>query len=236
MQLLLSKSRKSVNAALDVSLTTPLQYAAEENHLEVVKLLIKYNGDVCKKQRFTKYSALHCAIENDADPDLVDLLLKKGGKPDLHNRVSISLTREVSAIHMAVYNARLYTIRLLLDRGAHVDARTYPDDMTPLMVAASEGSMEAVELLIEGGAEIDAVDIDKETALHAAARKGNANIVQLCLDRGLNVSHMAGSHGSLPYECGRTRCTLFWQPMTQFLCLKYSLILLSINIGQCRKL
>ena len=48
-----------------------------------------------------------------------------------------------------------------------------------LMLAASLGKLDFIPLLLSHGADIDAEDNDKATALHAAAREGHADI---CLE------------------------------------------------------
>lgn len=55
---------------------------------------------------------------------------------------------------------------------------------TLLHLAASEGSGPLVALLLEHGAEVDALDASDETPLHVAARSGSSASCELLLDRG----------------------------------------------------
>lgn len=184
MLLILGRSSKSVNAALDVTLITPLHYAVEGSYLETVRLLIRYGADVRKKQRYTQCSSLHCAIKANASTEVVEVVLKDCIKTDIHDQV----TGGDAAIHLAAEYARLSTVQLLLDSGAHVDARTFYNKNTALHVAASHGFQSKVKLLIKAGADVHAVNYYDETALHMAAGKGYDEIVQLLLDHGAKVN------------------------------------------------
>ena len=59
---------------------------------------------------------------------------------------------------------------------------------TPLMLAANEGDVELVRLLLEAGANVDAQDYIGRTALHSAATGRSMKCVELILDRAPQVS------------------------------------------------
>ena len=63
--------------------------------------------------------------------------------------------------------------------------------------AAGDDAGVPVHRLTASGTAIDVPDLDGETALHAAARQGHANAVQLLLARGADVNR-AGAHGASP--------------------------------------
>ena len=104
---------------------------------------------------------------------------------------------------LAAKNVDLDMMRLLLESGADPDL-TPMDETTALMVAAGSymfnpgedagaepGSepraLEAVELCLELGADVNAVDKNGETALHGAAFRGANSIVELLVDRGARL-------------------------------------------------
>jgi ankyrin repeat protein len=107
----------------------------------------------------------------------------------------------MSELHGAImYNPNIQAARLLLDRGAAVDAR---DEWgrTPLHWAASTGYIKAVELLLDRGADINAKDNDGlgsgtgswrqgygRTPLHYAAYQCEPDVVKLLLGRGADVN------------------------------------------------
>jgi len=89
-------------------------------------------------------------------------------------------------------------MRLLIDLGADPFLPN-ADKSTPLMAAAGLGTtapeeeagtepeaVEAVQFLLDAGADIDALDNNGDTAMHGAAYGNFPTIVQLLADRGAN--------------------------------------------------
>lgn len=87
----------------------------------------------------------------DAHPDLIDAL---GGG-----------FRKYAALHRAVARNRHNCIRLLLERGADLQRRDFPDNATPLHVAAAVADMTTVALLVEAGADVNAGGDDYEVGV-----------------------------------------------------------------------
>jgi ankyrin repeat protein len=55
------------------------------------------------------------------------------------------------------------------------------------MVAARNGHVEVVRVLLEGGADVQRVNVDTNTALHTAAQNGHLEVCRLLLDSGAKV-------------------------------------------------
>jgi ATP-dependent Lon protease len=72
-------------------------------------------------------------------------------------------------------------VKKLLERGATVDYRTSPENMTPLIIAASSGYTDIVTLLIQYKAQINARMIRNDTALKWAAYNGHLETVKVLL-------------------------------------------------------
>ena len=80
---------------------------------------------------------------------------------------------------------RSQVVRVLVRAGADVNARTAkPWDDTPLMRAASGGSVPTLAALLDAGASINAVNSHGESALWHAARSAHPKAVALLLSRG----------------------------------------------------
>ena len=90
------------------------------------------------------------------------------------------------------------SIKLLLARGAEVDARARGHyGKTPLFNAAEEGKLEGVRALLDAGACIECENDGTSTALIAAVASGNSAVVELMLARGAGVNH-GQSDGTTP--------------------------------------
>ena len=89
-----------------------------------------------------------------------------------------SLT-EAGWTSLMVASAAGYTdvVRLLLDRNASVDLRTYTG-YSALMMASARGQTKAMELLLEKGARFDLQDPFGSSALMVASAKGQLDAVR----------------------------------------------------------
>ena len=101
---------------------------------------------------------------------------------------------------LAARSSDMPLARLLLDLGADPTIAN-KDNCTPLLAAAGVGALgdgeeaagteeeaiEMVRLLLELGADVNAVDDRGETALHGAAYQSRAKLVQFLVDHGADV-------------------------------------------------
>lgn len=87
----------------------------------------------------------------DAHPDLIYAM---GGG-----------TKKATALHLAVLRNQHEAIRLLIERGADLDRRDFPDNAAPLHFAAMHGDLETIGLLVEAGADIDGNGDDYEVGV-----------------------------------------------------------------------
>lgn len=75
---------------------------------------------------------------------------------------------------------------------------------TALIYAVSESNTDAIRLLIENNADINAVDNCNRTPLHYAVLRNNVESLRLLLDAGANIQLTAKTQGT-PLELARTR-------------------------------
>jgi len=92
-------------------------------------------------------------------------LLDAGADP------ALAASSGVTPLAAAVAARREALVGLLLERRVASDQRL-PNDTTALMVAAAMGYPEIVDTLLDGGADVNAVDAGGRSALHAAAQFG----------------------------------------------------------------
>jgi ankyrin repeat protein len=77
----------------------------------------------------------------DAHPEYIDAL---GGGFE-----------KATALHLAVLRNQHAATRLLIERGADLNRRDFPDNAAPLHFAAVHGDMETIRLLVEAGADVN---------------------------------------------------------------------------------
>lgn len=98
-----------------------------------------------------------------------------------------------TALHLAVFAEQEEAARLLIDRGADVDAlATSPiARVRPLGTAAFVRSVAMARLLLDGGADVNGRGEGGFTALHSAAQSGNEELTRFLLDRGADATAAA---------------------------------------------
>jgi ankyrin repeat protein len=154
-------------------------------------------------------------IENQVSSlDLIKLLLDKGAnvnaqlkkqqpyRAKLDRGQDTMLTTGTTPLLRAAKAADLPAMRLLLAKGADAKLATRTG-INPLMAAAGLGSkeedatgrfkteaeaIEAIQLCLDAGVDINAANGQGQTALHAAALKGYDKVVQFLADHGANLS------------------------------------------------
>lgn len=86
----------------------------------------------------------------------------------------------------SIESNQLLVAEYLLDLGFDVEKKD--DDKTPLMFAAKYGMDSVVRSLIDHGAEINAINISRNTAFHYAAKYNNLGILKLLYEMGANIN------------------------------------------------
>ena len=74
-------------------------------------------------------------------------------------------------------------VKLLLDRGADADRCHDATNLTPLMLAAINGHLDAVRVLVEFGANPNLRDILGNTALEYSAKRNHSRVESYLRDR-----------------------------------------------------
>ncbi|MCJ1392629.1 hypothetical protein MMC18_005499 [Xylographa bjoerkii] len=92
-----------------------------------------------------------------------------------------------TALHWAASTGQEATVKLLLDHGANISARTNRRQ-TPLHMAAEEGHPGVVALLIVAGSEVNALSDTSTTPLYRAARRGHVEVIKALLAAGADVN------------------------------------------------
>ncbi|XP_069973779.1 uveal autoantigen with coiled-coil domains and ankyrin repeats isoform X3 [Penaeus vannamei] len=95
-------------------------------------------------------------------------------------------------LHGAVEKDQRKMVKTLLSYGAHVNAKGGIHDSTPLHIAAGEGHLSVLEILLQKGGDLKARDNSGSTPLHCAARGGHVAVVEALVQRGSDISAVEG--------------------------------------------
>jgi ankyrin repeat protein len=148
---------------------TPLNEAAFSGHVRVVKLLLGRGADAGIKDR-AGFSPVENAIRQH-QPEIARILLDHAKDHELANHL----------LEVAVSRGHADTVRMLLDAGADVDARS-SSGSTALYDAALKGDGAIVSLLVNRGADLNAIEATSGTTpLYAAAAFGRQEAVVILL-------------------------------------------------------
>lgn len=145
----------------------PIMNAVYRANTEMVRRLLEHGIDLTVLRNHHA-DVLVCACERSS-PALVALLLDAG--QGLNVDGSGKDVRKPGPLHVAAEHGNVGVIQLLLKRGASVNARRGPKWETPLHWAARATRKEAVEVLLEGGADTQ-LECKAATALLMANRSG----------------------------------------------------------------
>lgn len=152
----------------------PLELAAHEGHAEVVKLLLRHGVDP------NKSSALALATSM-GKLEATRVLLEAGASIE-----RVCTRNQMDALFNAVDRGEATVVGLLIEYGANLESRD-SDGMTPLAYAAYFRRPEAAEVLLNHGANIDALS-QGLTALSFAIDEGKVPMVKLLLENGADLT------------------------------------------------
>jgi ankyrin repeat protein len=177
---------------------TPLHLAVTDSTPEAVEVLLTVGADVNAKDG-AQQTPLHelADKQRNGKHEIVSLLLTKHldvnakdavGYTPLHvlAKMRLGWTQDEEARRRLLQN-QMETARLLIQKGARVDAR---DDFnsTPLHWAAWSDSEAITELLLRSGADKNARDKFDRTPLHKAAEEGSLEVVEILVRVGVDLT------------------------------------------------
>ncbi len=131
-------------------------------------------------------------------PELVDaaargqlgkvLLLLDGGAP-IESRANTERSRNATAVLAATQGKHVEVVRLLVSRGANVNAQDAQQDSAFLLASAS-GYTDIVQLTLAAGADLASTNRYGGTALIPACHYGHVETVRLLLTTRIAVDHI----------------------------------------------
>lgn len=147
---------------------TALMVASMKGNADVVKKLLDYNADPNLKDMHGS-SALYEAVKN-GNEHIVDLLMEHGAELCMDDKQAASI------LCQAVFDGDILFLRRLLRAGIQVDASDY-DKRTATHIAAAEGNIAAIKVLVEYDADLSLTDRWGNTVENEAKREKAGKVV-----------------------------------------------------------
>ena len=139
-------------ATIDADGRTVHQIAKQEGHEALEILARDLQGG--KTRPDDEMRAIQDIMRAAQSGDLVVLRAGLDTHPEWIDALGCGFEK-ATALHLAVLRNQHAATRLLIDRGADLDRRDFPDNAAPLHFAAAHGDLETMRLLVEAGADID---------------------------------------------------------------------------------
>jgi hypothetical protein len=166
-----------------VSEPTPLLVAADLDDIPLARLLLEKGG--AKVQCRGKFSPLHAA----RSADMVQLLLDHNADPEILDN------DDWTPLYWYITRVDITAMRAILQHGAEVDQ---PRFHWGILEHAVQSSLDAVQLLVEHGADVKHRDYSLNTPLHRAARTGKIDVVKFLVERWPEGMQATNRYGQTP--------------------------------------
>ena len=179
---------------------SPLMAAASAGGYETAKLLVDLGANVNAPGT---YGPLLFSVLSVSAPRIVSLLLENGANISRAYGLSSGRDRNKTALHFASETGfrrggpALESMRILLENGANVSLAAGNQNRTPLHFVAGGSHSNptvtmAAQLLLDWGADIEAVANFNYRPLHEAAQTGNAAMIRFLLANHAEVNAPSG--------------------------------------------
>ena len=164
-----------------------------------MRLLVKAGVCVNSQAQPGRHAPIYHAVLN-RKIGMVDQLISLGAD------VTFKDASHATPLHRAIFGQNNEIVRMLIQNGAFLEAKTLCDDLTPLHIATIDGTDDSVMLLIDLGTSVNESSTHEETPLHIAAELNCVQKAETLLQSGADVNssdcngttplHLASGRGS----------------------------------------
>jgi ankyrin repeat protein len=172
----------SVNT-IDQGGNSALHLTAELSNLPATRLLLKHGATVGVRNN-DGMQPLHLAARARTGSrilDILDTLLEKGADVNAIDNTGSS------PLHLATIHADTCNVRFLLLRGANVHTKDIRGKQALHHAAQSTEKRDILSLLLENGADVNALDDGGKSALFYAVKTGSIPLVEILLHYGAST-------------------------------------------------
>lgn len=178
---------------------SPLHIAAGEGHLQMCEFLLHKGSKIDARDKLLR-TALHLASQA-GHALVVKLLLENNADP--YEKDNSGRT----AMHYACCSTCVEQLALLTQHGDDLVHMKDHAGRTPLHYTIFNSMPRQLEMavkLLNLGADVNAIDLDRRTALHHAAESGKARMIPLLVQRGATTGTKDTLKGMTPIELAAT--------------------------------
>ena len=179
VKLLLNRNAK-IEAITDSSYR-PLHLAASEGQALTVELLLSYGANIEARCETSNVTPLFLAARED-NVSTVKALLDRGA-----NVTFTELDDGWTLLHRAVRDGHTSVVKLLLDYNAPVQSQNKAGECA-IHIAVHEEQHDLLELLLDCGAEVDAIDSNDCSPLILASGQGDSISTGILLRHGADIN------------------------------------------------
>eukprot|EP00729_Bicosta_minor_P014622 gene14622-biopygen24147 len=161
----------------------PIVLAAQEGHVEVVKLLLASNADVNQAETDTGCSPVWQAAQ-EGHVDVVQALV--AGNADVNQATTDD---GYTPVYMAAWYGHVDVVTALVAGNADVNQAKTVTGSTPVYVAAEKGHVDVVQALVASNADVNQARTDDgRTPVFIAAQKGHVDVVKALVASNADVN------------------------------------------------
>lgn len=178
LSIVLSISCFCLNAQIPSSI---IFEAVKNNDVKQVRSLLDQKADPNSVDEDGDHLLMYAALYSSVD--CMQLLIEKGSSVNAKNKI------DETALMWSVHDPA--KMKLLIQHGADINAKAKTGN-TPLLIASiGHGKYEAVNMLIEKGADVFAMNNKKENALIRASQFGDTSTISLLLNKGIDINALS---------------------------------------------
>ncbi|KAE9245948.1 hypothetical protein PF004_g5026 [Phytophthora fragariae] len=163
--------------------------AVQRNDLETARRLLALDVDIELRSEDNNFTPL-CWAAQAGNLEMVQLLIVEGAQVDA------ATTSGFTPLLLAASAGHAHVVQQLLMKGADSEACIKRSGFTALLVAVFNNYVGVVRHLVKKRVNLEVRSADGSTALHLAAEKGHAAVVQLLLAGGSNTNATIQRDGS----------------------------------------
>lgn len=176
-------------ATPDVDGRTIHQIAKERRHEAIEVLVRDLQGGNTRPE--AEAQAILGIMRAAQSGDAATLRARLDAHPELIDAVGGGGFQKATALHLAALRNQHAAVRLLIERGADLNRRDFPDNASPLHFAAANADFEMVKLLVEAGADVNGKGDDHEVGVLGWAtcfRQVREDVAAYLLDHGATLN------------------------------------------------